>query len=71
MTPDGKVQRKFPGETQSEGWHAWSPGGNWIAVEMKNEEDNYGVYLMKKDGTGKVRLTDDPTHEQAPVFVRK
>jgi TolB protein len=68
---DGKTQRMFPGETMSEGWHAWSPAGGWIAVEMKNGEDNYDIYLMKKDGTGKVRLTDDPTFEQAPVFVRK
>ena len=71
MTPDGKPQRKFPGEIQNEGWHAWSPGGNWIAVEMTDAENNYDIYLMKKDGMGKVRLTDNPMYEQAPVFVRR
>lgn len=72
VKPDGSnSQRLFPDETLNESYHAWSPGGNWITVELKNEEDNYDIYLVKKDGTGKVRLTDDPTLEQAPVFVRK
>lgn len=68
---DGLATRLFPAENISEGWHSWSPRGTWIALDMKNEEGNYDIYLMKKDGTGKLRLTDNPTYEQSPVIVKR
>ena len=67
----GTAQRLLPNETMTESYHAWSPGGDWLVIEMKNEEGNYDIYLMDKKGEIKIRLTESERLEQAPVFVKK
>jgi TolB protein len=69
---DGKKQWQLTNGELSSGWHAWSPDGEWLAMDRStNEGKNFDIYLMQY-ATGKiVRLSDDPKTEQAPVFVKK
>lgn len=72
VTPDGKKQWKLTSNELSEGWHDWSPDGNWLAVEMSDKDRNeFGVWLMNYE-TKEIKKLTDPSvfkFQQAPTFV--
>lgn len=71
--PDGKNNRRFSSlDTLREGWHGWSPDGNYVAVECSDTENKkFSIYLFNKHGKILSQLTNEHRLEQAPVFVRK
>ncbi|REJ79429.1 MAG: hypothetical protein DWQ47_01445 [Acidobacteria bacterium] len=74
VTPDGKKQWKLTENELNEGWHAWSPDGKWLAIEMYDDENTeFGIYLMNFDTKEVKKLTDpkDFRFQQAPVFVKR
>jgi Tol biopolymer transport system component len=46
---------------------AWSPDGTKIAFSSARD-GNLEIYVMNVDGTGIVRLTDNPAHDRMPVW---
>ena len=73
INPDGtKIRRLTNDTTMNEGWHSWSPDGNYLVAECSDKENKkFSIYLMDKQGTVLKRLTNEFEYEQAPVFVRK
>lgn len=70
MSPDGSNTKQLTPDTLSEGWHAWSPDGEWITFDVSNKEGyKFDIYLRKRDGSGQKKLTNDWRSEMAPVFV--
>ena len=73
VTPDGQKHWKLTDQTLNEGYHAWSPDGQWLAIEMYDQEQtSFGIYLMNYE-TKETRALTDPTdfkYQQSPVFVK-
>lgn len=70
MKPDGTNVTQLTTDTLSEGWHAWSPDGEWLAFDVSNKEGyKFDIYLRKHDGSDQKKLTSDWRSEMAPVFV--
>jgi TolB protein len=70
INPDGTGVQQLTGDDQHEGWHAWSPDGQWIVYDGSDlNNEHFDIYLMKSDGTGLKKLTDDWRTEQAPIFA--
>jgi len=70
MKPDGTNVKQLTTDTLSEGWHAWSPDGDWLTFDVSNKEGyKFDIYLRKRDGSGQKKLTSDWRSEMAPVFV--
>ncbi len=71
VTPDGKKQWKLTDNTQEEGWHDWSPDGNWLAIELfDSEQSQFHIGLMNWNTREMKILTDSSyTYQQAPVFL--
>jgi TolB protein len=68
--PDGSGIKQLTGDEINEGWHSWSPDGQWIVYDgsdLKNE--NFDIYLARADGSEVKQLTNDWRTEQAPVFA--
>lgn len=68
--PDGTGVRQLTKDGTNEGWHAWSPDGQWIVYDgsdLKNE--HYEIYLMASDGSEVKKISDDWRTEQAPIFA--
>lgn len=48
----------------------WSPDSEWITFgSLRQGEPNFDIFIMRRDGTGVRRLTDDPTKESNPVWA--
>ncbi len=74
ITPDGKRNWKLTDNPLFEGWHDWSPDGNWLAIEMYTKDNSeFGIWLMNWKTKELKKLTDpkDFKYQQAPVFVVK
>lgn len=70
VTPDGKALGRLTDLTQNEGWHDWSPDGQWLAVELFDDaQTHFDIYLLNWKSRELKRLTDSDQYEQAPVFV--
>jgi len=68
--PDGTDVKQITGDEINEGWHRWSPDGEWIVFDASDKNSAwYDIWLTKADGTGLKKLTDDWRFEQGPVFV--
>ena len=68
--PGGKVDLARQALTHNNVYDAegaFSPDGKWICYTSK-ENDNLDVYVMKSDGTGKVRITTAPGYDGGPFF---
>ncbi len=72
VTPDGSKQWKLTDLPQDEGWHAWSPDGKWLAIEVfDTAQTEFDIALMNWETKEVKLLTDDSVkYEQAPNFVR-
>ncbi len=72
VTPDGKKQWKLTDLKMDEGWHDWSPDGEWLVFDSRDESSGrYDIYLMNF-GTKELRkLTGDSPlkYHQSPVLV--
>jgi len=70
---DGKRQWKLTENIQEEGWHDWSPDGNWLAIELfDNDQTQFHIGLMNCESKEMKILTDTSyAYQQSPNFVRK
>ncbi len=73
ITPDGKKQWKLTTNKVSEGWHDWSPDGQWLAFDATDkDQSHYEIMLMNwKTKVVKQLTTGVHKYQQAPVFVVK
>lgn len=73
IDPDGKNSRRFSEDTtMSEGWHSWSPDGNYLAAECSDKQyKKFSIFLFDNKGNRLTQLTNEYRLEQAPVFVKK
>ncbi|MBX7055468.1 MAG: hypothetical protein K1X36_10970 [Pyrinomonadaceae bacterium] len=72
VTPDGKKQWKLTDSKLDEGWHDWSPDGEWLTFDSRDEKTGrYDIYLMnwKTKVTKKVTGASDKKYHQSPVFI--
>lgn len=73
VTPDGKKQWKLTDLKLDEGWHDWSPDGEWLAFDSRDEATGrYDVMLMnyKTREVKKLTAGSEFKYHQAPVFLR-
>ena len=73
VTPEGAKQWKLTSSNFSEGFHDWSPDGNWLTYDMANtDESQYHIMLMNWK-TKEIKQITDTTHKYqlSPVFVQK
>ncbi len=70
VAQDGTNLKQITGDEINEGWHSWSPDGEWVVFDASDKKSTwYDIWLIKADGTGLKKLTDDWRFEQGPVFV--
>ncbi len=72
VTPDGKKQWKLTDSKLDEGWHDWSPDGEWLAFDSRDETTGrYDIYLMNFKTKQTKKLTGDSSfkYHQSPVFL--
>lgn len=70
VTPEGKGQDRLTTNEMNEGWHDWTPDGNWLVYEVFDYKQSiFDVFLMNWKSKKVKRLTDSWKFEQAPVFV--
>lgn len=72
VTPDGKEQWKLTELKIDEGWHDWSPDGEWLAFDSRDEASGrYEILLMNYKTKELKKLTGASTfkYHQAPVWV--
>lgn len=73
VTPDGSRQWKLTDLPENEGWHAWSPDGKWLAIELFDQDQTqFHIGLMNWETKTTEILTDTTyQYQQAPNFVLK
>ncbi len=72
VTPDGKRQWKLTDSRLDEGWHDWSPDGEWLVFDSRDEATGrYDLYLMNYKSKETKKLTGDSPlkYHQSPVFI--
>ena len=72
VTPDGKKQWRLTENAIAEGWHDWSPDGDWLAFDARDPQTGrYDIYLMNFRTNEIKNLTGDTPfkYNQAPVFI--
>ena len=47
---------------------SWSPDGTWIVFDSRPSGSESDVYLIRPDGTGRVRLTENPGSDDSPAW---
>ena len=71
VSPDGKKQWKLTENKYEEGWHDWSPDGNWLAIELfDSEQTQFHIGLINWK-TKELKILTDTSYkyQQAPVFL--
>lgn len=73
VTPDGTKQWKLIEGKSNEGWHDWSPDGNWLVYDRATEDGSYYHIVLMNWKTKNIKQLTDTTfkYQQAPVFVVK
>lgn len=66
MQADGSDRHAIPGTAPSD-FPAWSPDGKRVAF-VSDRDGNLEIYSINTDGTGVVRLTNDPAQDFAPAW---
>jgi TolB protein len=71
ITPDGKKQWQVSNTALNEGWHAWSPDGEWLVFDQFNDEQTaFDIVLLNiQSGEHRMITKGEWRIEQAPVFV--
>lgn len=70
---DGQTQWKLTDNPQNEGWHDWSRDGNWLAIELfDDDQTQFHIGLMDWQSKAMTILTDTTyRYQQCPNFVLK
>ncbi len=73
VKPDGSRQWKLTNNTFSEGWHDWSPDGNWLVFDSSNDDESQYHIMLMNWKTKELKQLTDTTHkyQQSPVFVQR
>jgi TolB protein len=73
LSTDGAQQWKLTDNPQNEGWHDWSPDGNWLAIELfDDDQTQFHIGLMNWQTKEMTILTDTSyQYQQCPNFVLK
>lgn len=72
VTLDGKRNFKLVEMPLEAGWHAWSPDGDWLVMDVFNhEQTTFDIWLWNRKTKSLKQLTDTERYEQSPVFVEK
>lgn len=72
VTPDGKKHWKLTNSDLAEGWHDWSPDGEWLAFDARDAASGrYDIYLMNYKTKETKKITGDSPLKihQSPVFI--
>jgi len=72
VTPDGKKHWRLTDTKLDMGWHDWSPDGEWLAFDSRDEATGrYDIYLMnyRTKAIKKVTGASHKKYHQAPVFI--
>lgn len=72
VTPDGRKQWKLTESQLDEGWHDWSPDGQWLAFDSRDAATGrYDIYLMnwRTRESKKLTASSDKKYHQSPVFI--
>lgn len=72
VTPDGKKQWKLIENPNSEGWHDWSPDGQWLVFNSSDKaETQFNITLMNWKTKEQKQLTDNTIYKSqlGPVFM--
>ncbi|MFN0138799.1 MAG: TolB family protein [Pyrinomonadaceae bacterium] len=72
VTPDGKKQWKLTESKLDEGWHDWSPDGEWLTFDSRDPASGrHDIYMMNYRTKETKKLTGDSPMKfhQSPVFV--
>jgi TolB protein len=72
VTPNGKKQWKLTDTTLDEGWHNWSPDGEWLVFDSRDPATGrYDLMLMNYRTKELKKLTGASSfkYHQAPVFI--
>jgi TolB protein len=73
VMPDGKKRWKLTDSKLDEGWHDWSPDGDWLAFDSRDEATGrYDIMLMNYKTKEMKKLTGASSfkYHQAPVFIQ-
>jgi len=73
VSPNGRKQWKLTDTKLDEGWHDWSPDGEWLAFDSRDESSGrYELMLMNYRTKEIKKLTGASSfkYRQAPVFIR-
>ena len=72
VSADGKKQWKLTDLSIDEGWHDWSPDGEWLAFDSRDSTTGrYDIMLWnyKTKELRKVTASSQLKYHQAPVFI--
>jgi TolB protein len=70
IKPDGASLSQVTADSLGEGWHGWSPDGEWLVFDASTVQgEHFDIYLMEVKTKQIKKLSDDWRTEQAPVFA--
>ncbi|HCA58364.1 MAG TPA: hypothetical protein DEP46_10300 [Blastocatellia bacterium] len=73
VTPNGKRHWKLTKLEIDEGWHDWSPDGEWLVFDSRDETTgryDLMLYNYRTQSLANVTKASERKYHQAPVFVR-
>ncbi len=72
ISPDGKKNWKLTENELNEGWHDWSPEGNYLAIELFDPGQTQFHIGVMDWATRELKVLTDTTYQyqQAPVFIK-
>jgi Tol biopolymer transport system component len=70
MDADGSDQERLTRSPGTEGGWAWSPDGSRIVfARIRDEEDDYELFVMNADGTCETQITDNASWDWMPSWT--
>lgn len=70
IKPDGTSMKQITADSLGEGWHGWSPDGEWLVFDGSTVQgEHFDIYLMEVKTKQIKKISDDWRTEQAPVFA--